>query len=72
MTMMLFTQSQKHRSVELLRDIWRSSSPDHLLRTGSPRSGCPGQCQISFWMSPRLETPQPLWETCCSVWRSSW
>lgn len=30
-------------------------------------SGCPGLCLCSFWIAPRMETPQSLWATCTSI-----
>lgn len=29
------------------------------------RWGCPGSCRGGFLVSPRMESPQPLWATCC-------
>ena len=38
------------------------SNPFNLpAQAGPPRAGCPGPCPDSFWISPRMDTPQPLW-----------
>lgn len=43
-----------------LEVIW-SNSP---VQAASPRTGCPGLCPDSFWISPRIETLQPSWTAC--------
>lgn len=35
-------------------------------QAGSPRTHCPGLCPGGFWVSFRMEIPQPLWELCLS------
>lgn len=48
---------------------------DHLVQllaqAGSLRGGCPGCCPVRFWISPRMNTPQPDWATQSSVWPPS-
>lgn len=51
--------------------LWRSSHPAALLRAGSARAGSLGLCPVASWISPRMETPKPLWATCSGVWPAS-
>lgn len=48
---------QNHRIFEIGRDPCRSPSPGHLLKAGWVTAGCAGPCPVSFWVSPRMETP---------------
>lgn len=36
---------------------------------GSATSGCPEPCPAGFWVFSQMETPQPFWTTCSSVWQ---
>lgn len=44
-----------------------SNPPEAEPRTSS----CSGPCLYSFWISPRMKTPQSLWAACTSVQSSS-
>ena len=46
-----------------LEIIW----PKPTARAGPPTAGCPGPCPDGFWISPRMETPQPPWVTFASA-----
>lgn len=61
---------QNYRTLEVGRDLWRSSSSTCLLREWSRRASCPGPWPVRFWISPRMEMPQ-LVRTTCSTVRSS-
>lgn len=39
----------------------RSCSKSPLLKTVSAKAGCSGLCWVRFWISPRMQTLQPLW-----------
>lgn len=41
--------------------LWKSSSPSRALFTVT--ADCSGLCPAELWNSPRMETPQPLWQT---------
>lgn len=45
------------------RDCWRFSSPTPLFQQGHLNSAAPD----GFWVSPRMETPQPPLATCASA-----
>lgn len=49
------------------------ASGDHLVKPPAqarlPGGGHPGPCPESFWVSPRMETLQPLQATCFYVWQ---
>lgn len=49
-----------HRKAEASRG---HSSPNPLLKTRSVTAGRSWSRPVTFWLSPRLETPQPLWAT---------
>lgn len=34
-----------------------------LSKAGVSRAGCSGSSPFGFWVTPRMETPQPLWAT---------
>lgn len=63
--------AQKHRVIEVKRDLRRSSGPNplaHVAHAGAlTLAGCPGPCPDGFWVSPKLETPQSPWPTCSHV-----
>ena len=49
-------------------DVWRSVTwSTHPAQARPPTAGCPGSCLGGFWISPRGETLQHLWETCASA-----
>ena len=55
------TESRKclclsHRISETGKDLWRLSSPTHLLKAGSTRAVYSRSCPAGFWIFPRLET----------------
>lgn len=46
---------------------WRCSGKhliQSMLRAGSATVGSSEPCPVRFWVSPRVEIPQPLWATC--------
>lgn len=59
-----------HRITERLR--LKKTSGHHLVLTpaqaGSSRSSCPGLCPVGCWVSPKMETLDPIWATCASPW----
>ena len=40
-------------------------------QTGPPKASCPWSCPDGFWISLRMETPQPPWATYSSPWSPS-
>lgn len=48
--------------------LWTSSNPCSSRVT---QSWLPGPCLDGFWIYPRIETAQPLWAACFSVWPPS-
>lgn len=55
-----FIELENHRVAEVGRHCLWLSGPTPPLRGGLPRTGFLGPCPISFWVSPRMETPQPV------------
>lgn len=64
-------EAPKHTISGAGRHLWKLSSPAPLLKAGSARPGCLEHCPVVFWTSPRMETPQPVWVTCATVWPCS-
>ena len=56
---------RNHRMVEVVSYLCKSACPTALLKQGHLQSSAP--CPNNFWISPRRETPQPLWATCDSA-----
>jgi len=53
-----------HEMAEVGRDLKRLPSPIPQLQVTHPtpaRVGCSGPCPDGFWLSPRLETSEPIW-----------
>ena len=59
--------SWNHIMVEVGRDLWRSPGPTPLAQAWPPRASFSGLCPHGFWISPRMEAPQPPWATCSSA-----
>jgi len=63
------TSWQGHRITEQLR--LKGTSGGHWSHPAAQRgprgAGCPGPCPDYFSISPRMKTPQPLWEICARV-----
>ena len=61
-----------HRITES-QDSWGWKGPLEVIwsnpfaQAWPPTAGCPGLRPDSFWVSPRMETPQPLWAACASA-----
>lgn len=65
-----YRRSQKRRLVE----VWRTSGGDlvqHPCSSRVTKSPLPRPCPDGLWISPRMGTLQPLWETCASAWSPS-
>lgn len=65
-----------HRMVEVVWDLEVIRS-NLTVQAGSPRAGCPGPCPGGIWISPRMESLQPLRATCqcpaaCTTESVSW
>jgi len=58
-----------HRLDGVGREVTWSNPP---AEAGPPKASCPWLCPVSFWVSPRRGTPQPLWATCASAQSPSW
>lgn len=57
--------STNDRTVQVGMDPLRSPNPPLLnppVQAQSPTARCPGPCPRGFLISPRMETPQPLWQ----------
>jgi len=52
-------ESQNH-GIAFERDLWRLSSLTPCFKQLS-KTGCSGPHLAGFWVSPRMEAPQPLW-----------
>lgn len=65
-------ESQNCRVVEFRKDLWRPYSLISLLKAGwLATAGWSGPTSVRFWVAPEVETPQPQWAACNSVWPPS-
>lgn len=56
--------SQNGLEWKRLLEIFQSNLPAH---AGSARGGCAGPHPAVFSVSPRMDTPQPIWAACTNV-----
>lgn len=49
----------------------QSSSPTPCSKQSHIEQAAKGHVQVRFWVPPKMETPQPRYITCCSVWPPS-
>lgn len=63
-----FSESQNGWGWQAPQKIIQSTLPG---QAGSLRAGRPVLCPSGFWVSPSMESPQPLWTTCAGVWPPS-
>lgn len=49
--------------IQVNNDFWRPSGQSRVQSRAKlvVRSGCSGACPAAYWVSPRVEIPQPLW-----------
>ena len=62
------SESPNHTINEAGRHLWKLSSPSPTLKAGSARPAWLGSCLIGFWISPRVDAPQPVLSICATVW----
>lgn len=57
----------KSFKLESFNQFCRLSCPTLLLRAVSHTAGCSRLCLVGFWVSPKPEASQSLWETCSTI-----
>lgn len=62
--------AQNHRIAEVGRKLWRWPG-SNLCSSTATYSRQPKNMLWAFWVSPRTETPQPLWAPCSWAWSHS-
>lgn len=63
--------NELHKIVEAWRSLCRLSNPMLQINSRSIRAGNWGLFPVGFWMSPAMESLQPLWAACSSMWPPS-
>lgn len=63
--------SELHKIVEAWRSLWRLSNPMLLINSRSIRAGVWRLFPVGFWISPAMESLQPLCAASSSVWPPS-
>jgi len=54
-------EKHNHRTAEVWRHFQRSSCPSPSVQGGSATACWKKPYSVRFWISPRPDTPQPLW-----------